>query len=194
MTRGSSTHRRDHAPPGGPRGEGQRERQQHRRDLDHASPRTRNVTVALDVRRRRILVTGRGPRPGTCSRSYARSRLRSAGGAVSATCSPACARLREARFRRPDPDRQALHPHTLRHTAAVHLLQAGVDLVTISHWLGHASVETTNRYAAVDLETKRAAIAKAYPDRTMSPRSEPQRHGNRVACFHRRQRPASTKL
>lgn len=56
-----------------------------------------------------------------------------------------------------------VHPHTMRHTAAVHLLQAGVDMVTISHWLGHASVETTNRYAAVDLETKRAAIAKAGP-------------------------------
>ncbi|MGO9837880.1 MAG: site-specific integrase [Polyangiaceae bacterium] len=56
-----------------------------------------------------------------------------------------------------------VHPHVLRHTTAVHLLQAGVDLVTISHWLGHASVETTNRYAAVDLETKRAAVAKARP-------------------------------
>jgi site-specific recombinase XerD len=56
-----------------------------------------------------------------------------------------------------------VHPHALRHTTAVHLLQAGVDLVTISHWLGHASVETTNRYAAVDLETKRAALAKARP-------------------------------
>jgi integrase/recombinase XerD len=56
-----------------------------------------------------------------------------------------------------------VHPHTMRHTSAVHLLQAGVDMVTISHWLGHASVETTNRYAAVNLETKRAAIAKAGP-------------------------------
>jgi hypothetical protein len=54
-----------------------------------------------------------------------------------------------------------VHPHALRHTTAVHLLQAGVDLVTISHWLGHASVETTNRYAAVDLEMKRVALAKA---------------------------------
>lgn len=56
-----------------------------------------------------------------------------------------------------------LHPHSLRHSTAVHLLKAGVDLVTISHWLGHASVETTNRYATVDLEMKRKAIEKAKP-------------------------------
>jgi integrase/recombinase XerD len=61
----------------------------------------------------------------------------------------------------PSLSRKRVHPHTMRHTAAVHLLQAGVDLVSISHWLGHASIETTNRYAAVDLETKRAAVAKA---------------------------------
>jgi integrase/recombinase XerD len=56
-----------------------------------------------------------------------------------------------------------VHPHTYRHSAAVHLLRAGVDLVTISHWLGHASVETTNRYAAIDLETKRQALERAGP-------------------------------
>jgi len=63
----------------------------------------------------------------------------------------------------PSLARKRVHPHTLRHTAAVHLLQSGVDLVSISHWLGHASIETTNRYAAVDLATKRAAVAKAGP-------------------------------
>jgi len=56
-----------------------------------------------------------------------------------------------------------VHPHTARHSAAVHLLRAGVELVTISQWLGHASVETTNRYAAVDLETKRQALERAGP-------------------------------
>jgi site-specific recombinase XerD len=71
--------------------------------------------------------------------------------------------IARARATAPTLTAKRVHPHTLRHTAAVHLLQAGVDLVTISHWLGHASVETTNRYAAVDLETKRAAIAKAHP-------------------------------
>jgi integrase/recombinase XerD len=69
-----------------------------------------------------------------------------------------------ARATAPTLSAKRVHPHTLRHTTAVHLLQAGVDLVTISHWLGHASVETTNRYAAVDLEMKRAAITKAHPD------------------------------
>ncbi len=68
-----------------------------------------------------------------------------------------------ARAAAPTLTAKRVHPHALRHTTAVHLLQAGVDLVTISHWLGHASVETTNRYAAVDLETKRAALAKARP-------------------------------
>jgi len=62
-----------------------------------------------------------------------------------------------------------VHPHVIRHTTAVHLLQAGVDLVTISHWLGHASVETTNRYAAVDLEMKRTAVAKARPISPVDP-------------------------
>src|SRR3972149_4182677 len=71
--------------------------------------------------------------------------------------------IERARATAPTLTAKRVHPHTLRHTAAVHLLQAGVDLVTISHWLGHASGETTNRYAAVDLETKRAAIAKAHP-------------------------------
>lgn len=62
-----------------------------------------------------------------------------------------------------------VHPHALRHTTAVHLLQAGVDLVTISHWLGHASVETTNRYAAINLEMKRAALLKARPIAKLDP-------------------------
>lgn len=54
-----------------------------------------------------------------------------------------------------------LHPHSMRHSTAVHLLKAGVDLTTISSWLGHASIETTNRYATVDLEMKREAMARA---------------------------------
>lgn len=54
-----------------------------------------------------------------------------------------------------------LHPHSMRHTCAIYLLRSGVDLVNISHWLGHADVNTTNRYAVADLEMKRKAIAQA---------------------------------
>ena len=56
-----------------------------------------------------------------------------------------------------------LHPHSMRHSTAIHLLKAGVDLVTVSHWLGHASINTTNRYTAIDLEMKREAITRAEP-------------------------------
>jgi len=52
-----------------------------------------------------------------------------------------------------------ISPHTLRHTAAVHLLRAGVDINTIRAWLGHVSVDTTNVYAEVDLDMKAKALA-----------------------------------
>jgi integrase/recombinase XerD len=50
-------------------------------------------------------------------------------------------------------------PHTIRHTTATHLLRAGVDINTIRAWLGHASLNTTNIYAEVDLEMKAKALA-----------------------------------
>jgi integrase/recombinase XerD len=56
-----------------------------------------------------------------------------------------------------------LHPHSLRHSTAVALLKAGVDLSTISQWLGHASPNTTNKYATIDLEMKRKALSKIKP-------------------------------
>ena len=49
-------------------------------------------------------------------------------------------------------------PHTIRHTTAVHLLRGGVDINTIRAWLGHVSLETTNRYAEIDLEMKAKAL------------------------------------
>lgn len=57
-----------------------------------------------------------------------------------------------------------IHPHSLRHTTAVHLLKAGVDFATISQWLGHASLNTTMRYARADLDLKRQALAQVFPD------------------------------
>jgi len=65
--------------------------------------------------------------------------------------------------RAPNLCKKRLHPHSVRHSTAVALLKSGVDLSTISHLLGHASPTTTNRYAKVDLEMKRQAIAKVKP-------------------------------
>ncbi|MDE0410372.1 MAG: tyrosine-type recombinase/integrase [Alphaproteobacteria bacterium] len=50
-------------------------------------------------------------------------------------------------------------PHSIRHTSACHLLQAGVDINTIRAWLGHVSLETTNIYAEIDLAMKAKAMA-----------------------------------
>ena len=64
------------------------------------------------------------------------------------------------------------HPHSLRHSTAVHLLKAGVDYATISQWLGHASLTTTMRYARADLDLKRQALSQVFPE-TLAPPTPP---------------------
>ncbi len=54
-------------------------------------------------------------------------------------------------------------PHCLRHTTAVHLLEAGVDPNVIRGWLGHVDLETTNRYAEITLRMKEKALATCQP-------------------------------
>jgi integrase/recombinase XerD len=53
-----------------------------------------------------------------------------------------------------------ISPHTLRHTTAMHLLQAGVDITVIALWLGHASPTTTHGYVEADLAMKKRALDK----------------------------------
>jgi integrase/recombinase XerD len=62
-------------------------------------------------------------------------------------------------------------PHTIRHSTATHLLRAGVDINTIRGWLGHASINTTNVYAEVDLEAKAKALAACSPGKMAGSRS-----------------------
>jgi site-specific recombinase XerD len=54
--------------------------------------------------------------------------------------------------------------HVLRHSIATHLLQAGVNLIYIRDFLGHADVKTTEIYARNDIEIKRKVIENVYPD------------------------------
>jgi site-specific recombinase XerD len=69
----------------------------------------------------------------------------------------------KAALNRPSLKLKRLHPHSMRHSTAVHLLRSGVDLSTIAHWLGHAGVNTVNKYLCIDLAAKREALAKAKP-------------------------------
>ena len=54
--------------------------------------------------------------------------------------------------------RTHLTPHVFRHTTAVHLLEAGVEVNVIRGWLGHVNLETTNRYAEITIRMKADAL------------------------------------
>lgn len=56
------------------------------------------------------------------------------------------------------PQPRRVTPHLFRHTAAVHLLEAGVEVNVIRGWLGHVSLDTTNRYAELTLRAKVEAL------------------------------------
>lgn len=64
-------------------------------------------------------------------------------------------------------------PHVFRHTAAVHLLEAGVEVNVIRGWLGHVSLETTNRYAEITVRMKAAAMKLCEPPTTDHARRKP---------------------
>ena len=70
-----------------------------------------------------------------------------------ATAAHACPSLRE----------KTVTPHTLRHTAAMRLLHAGVDTAVIALWLGHEHVNTTDVYIHADLALKERALARTIP-------------------------------
>ena len=71
----------------------------------------------------------------------------------------------------PSLDRPGISPHTLRHTCAMRLLHADVDIAVIALWLGHESSRTTQVYLHADLSMKQRAL-----DRTIPPGSKPGRY------------------
>ena len=63
----------------------------------------------------------------------------------------------------PTISKKRVTPHVFRHSTAVHLVAAGVDVTVIRSWLGHAQLDTTNHYAQANLETKRKALEQVEP-------------------------------
>jgi site-specific recombinase XerD len=65
--------------------------------------------------------------------------------------------------------KQRISPHTIRHSAAMHLLQSGVAFGVIALWLGHESTTTTHRYVEANLEMQQRALARLQePDTKLS--------------------------
>jgi site-specific recombinase XerD len=68
--------------------------------------------------------------------------------------------VKKASIHCPSLLKKKVTPHVFRHTTAMHLLEAGVDISTIAIWLGHESIETTHKYMTADLRLKEKALAK----------------------------------
>jgi site-specific recombinase XerD len=84
-------------------------------------------------------------------------------------------RLHATRAARGCPSLRAkrVHPHTLRHSCAMALLQAGVDSAVIALWLGHADVRSTHAYLHADLAIKERALARTAPPASTAGRYRP---------------------
>eukprot|EP01022_Parablepharisma_sp_SALTPOND_P018878 TRINITY_DN3146_c0_g3_i1.p1 TRINITY_DN3146_c0_g3~~TRINITY_DN3146_c0_g3_i1.p1 ORF type:complete len:354 (+),score=33.81 TRINITY_DN3146_c0_g3_i1:1671-2732(+) len=93
-----------------------------------------------------LFITNRGDR---LSRDAVERIVRKYAGLASETC--------------PSLKNKRVTPHVLRHTAAMQLLQNGVDRTIIALWLGHESVETTQMYVHADIKLKEKAMAKTKP-------------------------------
>ena len=71
-------------------------------------------------------------------------------------------------------------PHVLRHTTAMDLLQAGVEQALIALWLGHESIETTQKYLDANLALKEQVLAKTTPPGAKAGRYRP---GDKLLAF-----------
>jgi site-specific recombinase XerD len=82
--------------------------------------------------------------------------------------------------RYPELARQRISPHIIRHSTAMHLLQAGVDITVIALWLGHENPSTTHAYIEADLAMKERALRALQPPKAAPVRYRPS---DRVLAF-----------
>lgn len=73
----------------------------------------------------------------------------------------------------PELAKRRVHPHLIRHSTAMHLLQSGVDITVIALWLGHESPATTHTYIEADLEMKQRAMQALAPPNVRPGRYRP---------------------
>lgn len=81
--------------------------------------------------------------------------------------------VKRAAQQHPELSNRRVFPHLVRHSIAMHMLQAGVDITVIALWLGHESPATTHRYVEADLAMKQSALNALEPPSTTPPRYRP---------------------
>lgn len=74
----------------------------------------------------------------------------------------------------PELRKRRVSPHIIRHSTAMHLLQAGVNITVIAIWLGHESPTTTHQYVEADLKMKERALKTLHPPKSMPLRYRPK--------------------
>jgi site-specific recombinase XerD len=121
---------------------------------ERCTPLRRETTAAL-----RAWLLERNGRPGDPVFPNGRGRVLSSDGVEYILAK----HVATAGQRCPGLQKKRITPHVLRHTAAMELLQSGVDRSVIALWLGHESMETTQIYLHADLELKERALAKTSP-------------------------------
>jgi site-specific recombinase XerD len=73
----------------------------------------------------------------------------------------------------PQLAQREVSPHIIRHSTAMHMLQAGVDITLIALWLGHSNTATTHMYVEADLTMKERALNSVQPPHTKQTRYQP---------------------
>jgi site-specific recombinase XerD len=78
--------------------------------------------------------------------------------------------VKAATLLHPQLKSKKITPHTFRHSTAMSMLSAGIDIATVAIWLGHEHINTTHKYVVSDMSQKEEALAKVRRDWEVKPR------------------------